>query len=204
MAARSRCRADRGCSCAAARWRRARRRRRSTRRSARAADRPHSRIELVAAAVEPLEFDEQLARAVLGSRWRLRPSRALHTTTAPRPAHQVQPASCRTAVRVARTGRWPLGTLAQQRAARARDWRRISCCRGSLLAPDAAQRRLQPAAAVAAAPASAGSGSEWRRMNCLTSRSSSEWKLMATSRPRGREQLRAPAPGARSICRARR
>ena len=144
-------------------------------------------LELVAPAVQPLELDEELARAVLANRWRRPPSPARRTTAPARRSRELLGVSRRTM----RSGH-PFGH-AQQRAARAGIARAAPHPLGRCLRPTIRSRGRACVRHDGQAAPAPGPRCDSRCMNCLTIRSSSEWKLMTASRPPGASTSKAPA-----------
>ncbi len=77
-------------------------------------------------------------------------------------------------------------------ALRARGLRASSAAVGRCLRPTSFMRGCADGG-ITGKCASAGSALEWRAMNCLTARSSSEWKLMTARRPPGASTSNAAA-----------
>ena len=160
--------------------RRARRRHGWTRRSARAATGPTRSRSLSRCAVQRLELDEQLRARGACSRPRRRPS------PAPPPTAAAQPMTS------TRASRHASFSATRSSALRARGLRRTSASLGRGLAADELQARLRRRAAAPAGARARDRAATARCMKRLTARSSSEWKLMATSRPPGASTSSAP------------
>src|SRR5688572_10191748 len=149
-------------------------------------------FQVVAFHVEPLQLDEQVARPVLG----VDSPRGRRECRGPQDRNRDEQQFSGGAGRKRTHGRTFSAT--RNTLERARGLAASSSAPARIL-PPIRFRRGSTEAGITGRPAYTGSTVEWAWMNCLATRSSSEWKLMIASRPPTASRSSAPA-SARFSC----